>query len=243
MSDTSIELESQAQLNAEERRLLSETILNAEPKPKVVIEVGTWLGGGSTTHILRALEKNNAGHLWGIEADRSIYERMITNIRAAAPSACARFTPLFGFSEDVIPAWLREQSAGFEIDIAFLDGGNNPMEQVTEFFLVNPCIPVGGTLMTHDAKLRKGKWLVPYLSALDNWKWELHDVSEEGLFIAKKIAVAPSPEAVRRAESRLRRMRLEPAEVAAALLSSSLAGFILKLVPLKLRRRLAEGRR
>lgn len=97
--------------------------------------------------------------------------------------------------------------------------------------------------MTHDAKLRKGKWLVPYLSALDNWKWELHDVSEEGLFIAKKIAVAPSPEAVRRAESRLRRMRLEPAEVAAALLSSSLAGFILKLVPLKLRRRLAEGRR
>ena len=109
MSDTSTQLESQGQLNEEERRLLSETILNAEPKPKVVMEIGTWLGGGSTTHILRALEKNNAGHLWGIEADRSIYEQMVSNIRAAAPEAASRFTPLLGLSEQVIPKWLAQQ--------------------------------------------------------------------------------------------------------------------------------------
>jgi len=24
--------------------------------------------------------------------------------------------------------------------------------------------------MAHDAKMRKGKWLVPYLSLLDNWQ-------------------------------------------------------------------------
>ena len=61
------------QLNATERRLLTEAITLAPKKPEILIEVGTWLGGGSTLHILRALEKNDAGHLWGIEADRSIY--------------------------------------------------------------------------------------------------------------------------------------------------------------------------
>ena len=123
------------QLNSVERQLLSDTILNAESKPEVVLEVGTWLGGGSTIHILRALEKNGAGHLWGIEADKSVYEQMLANVRAAAPQACARFTPLFGQSQDVIPQWLREQEAQFRIDVAFLDGGNNPMEQVAEFAL------------------------------------------------------------------------------------------------------------
>jgi len=29
--------------------------------------LGTWLGGGSTLHILRALEQNGVGHLYGIE--------------------------------------------------------------------------------------------------------------------------------------------------------------------------------
>ena len=57
------------QLNDEERRLLTNAILNAANKPEIVVEVGTWLGGGSTLHILRALERTGVGHLWGIEAD------------------------------------------------------------------------------------------------------------------------------------------------------------------------------
>ena len=60
------------------------------------------------------------------------------------------------------------------------------MEQITEFQLIDPRIPVGGTLMAHDAKLRKGKWLVPYVSTLDNWECKLHDISDEGLFVAKR---------------------------------------------------------
>ena len=39
------------QLNAVERRLLTEAIIGAEEKPKVLIEVGTWYGGGSTLHM------------------------------------------------------------------------------------------------------------------------------------------------------------------------------------------------
>ena len=85
------------QMNPAERRVLREAVLRASPKPRTVLEVGTWLGGGSTLHLLRALEENGEGHLWGIEADRSIYEAMLKNIEAAAPEASARFTPLFGF--------------------------------------------------------------------------------------------------------------------------------------------------
>ena len=55
----------EGQLNARERELLTRAILDAPKPPKVTLEVGTWLGGGSTLHILRALEKNGCGHLWG----------------------------------------------------------------------------------------------------------------------------------------------------------------------------------
>src|SRR5437016_1463728 len=99
----------QGQLNAEERRLLTSAILDAPIKPKVIIEVGTWLGGGSTLHILRALETNGVGRLWGVEANNSIYERMIANIRSAIPEAVDRFTPVFGFSQEAIPRLLAEQ--------------------------------------------------------------------------------------------------------------------------------------
>ena len=156
----------EGQLNATERKLLSDGITLAKKKPGVVIEVGTGLGGGSTLHILRALEQNGTGHLWGVGADRSIYDRMPANIRAAAPEASGRFTPVFGFSQNIIPQWLAERGKDVKVDFAFLDGGNNPGEQIDEFHLLDPFIPVGGQLMAHDAKLRKAKWLVPYIMKL-----------------------------------------------------------------------------
>ena len=233
----------EGQLNPEERRLLTEAIVNAPSKPKVVIEVGTWLGGGSTLQFLRALERNGAGHLWGIEADRSVYERMLANIRAAAPEASHRFTPLFGFSQKVIPQWLSEQGPGVVVDFAFLDGANNPYEQIEEFELLDPHIPVGGQLMAHDAKMRKGKWLGPYLSRLDNWETHLHDVSDEGLFYARKLAAQPSAASRKAARSHLFRMRCQPAEIAAAILPAPVCYFFLRLMPRSLSRRVAEGRK
>jgi predicted O-methyltransferase YrrM len=234
-------MEIEGQLSPDERRLLTETILTT-PQITTVLEVGTWLGGGSTVHILRALHENKSGHLWGIEADESIYKRMIDNLQAIVPDTIGRFTPLFGRSQKVIPRWLLEQGTMFKIDLVFLDGGNNPSEQITEFLLIDPYVPVGGILMAHDAKLRKGKWLVPYVSKLDNWTSELQDVSEEGLFFAKKTAPHPSQKSLRSARSHLRRMRLEPAEIAAALLPAKICGIILKLLPRRLALKLAQGR-
>jgi predicted O-methyltransferase YrrM len=229
------------QLNAAERRILTSAVLDPATKPKVVLEVGTWLGGGSTLHLLRALEQNREGHLWGIEADPSIYDQMQANIRRAAPEAIHRFTPLFGFSHEVIPRWLRQLGTEPRVDIVFLDGGNNPGEQIEEFQLLNPHIPIGGLVMAHDAKMRKGKWLVPYLSLLGNWKVQLHDVSEYGLMQATKIAPQPSKTSRRAAEIALLKMRCNPIEIAAAILPAKVCGFALRLLPTRIARRLSEG--
>jgi predicted O-methyltransferase YrrM len=239
MAETSID----GQLNEQERRILTDAVRNAVPKPKVVLEVGTWLGGGSTLHILNALEENGSGHLWGIEADRSIYERMLENIRTAAPKASARFSPLFGFSQAVIPKWIAQQPVDMQVDLVFLDGGNRPLEQIEEFKLLDPHIPVGGRLMAHDAKLRKGKWLFPYLSQLDNWKTELHDISTEGLLVAKKIAAQPGRDSLKRAQATLIRLRCHPVEILAVVVPSRLRGLVLRLLPAKFSRRLSDGRK
>jgi len=229
------------QLNEAERRLIMETITQAAKKPLVVIEVGTWLGGGSTLHILRALEKNGCGHLWGIEADRQIYERMIANLKAGAPEALHRFTPLFGFSQQVIPQWLAEQPADLAVDFAFLDGGNNLMEQITEFRLIESRVPVGGQIMAHDANFRKAKFLVPFISRWDNWRTQIYDISNEGLLHAIKTAPQPSPASLKNARHRLLKSRLHPFDVAAAIMPSPLCGLICRLLPARAVLRLFAG--
>lgn len=231
----------EGQLQEVERGLLRKAVLERNPAPRIVLEVGTWLGGGSTILFLKALEQRKEGRLFGIECDRSIYDRMIANISKGAPEAAHRFTPLFGFSQEVIPKWLAEQPPGFKIDLAFLDGGNNPMEQMDEFRLIDPHMPVGSQLFSHDAKLRKGRWMVPFVSRLDNWTSALHDVSNEGLFAATKVAEKPSEGSLRAANAEFRRLRMAPAEVLGRLAGPSLRKAVMRVLPQKLVRRLAEG--
>ncbi len=231
----------EGQLNAQERAFITKAILEAPVNPQVAVEVGTWLGGGSTLHILRALQANGAGHLWGVEAEKEIYDKMIANIRAGAPESANRFTPLFGFSTDVLPVWLKGLPPGGEIDFAFLDGGDHPYEQIEEFRLLAPRIKVGGILMAHDARMRKGKWLAPYVALLDNWESGIFDISIEGVFRAQKIKAQPSPASLQAAERKLRMMRLEPKEVVARILPSWFCGLVLRMLPRGLMRRLTLG--
>jgi predicted O-methyltransferase YrrM len=230
----------EGQLNPAERALITNSILNAPVKPRVALEVGTWLGGGSTLHILRALERNGTGHLYGIEADSSIYERMVANIRKAAPEAAARFTPIFGFSEDALPKWLADQGKNLVVDFAFLDGGNNPMEQVMEFSLLDKYMPVGAQLLAHDANKRKGKYLVPYMGLLDNWETELKDLSDYGMFYARKRREFPTDSSLKAAKKKLRHLRLEPKEIAATVLPRWFCGIFLNMIPKRLSSALAE---
>lgn len=230
------------QLSDVERELIEDAVRTARPAPRVAIEVGTWLGGGSTLHILRALHANGSGHLWGIEQDPVIYERMAAAICSAFVEEARYFTPVLGRSQDALPRLMRALPAPALVDFAFLDGGDNPLEQIVEFRLLDPHIPVGGQLMAHDAKLRKGRWLRPYLSRMDNWDVRLHDVSSEGLLHARKLGLAPSPASRRRAKLGLFIGRLHPVEIVAALMPPSVNGALLSLLPGRLALRLGQGR-
>jgi hypothetical protein len=233
----------EGQLNAAERELLTDAILKAPKKPEVVIEVGTWLGGGSTITFLRALHQNGTGHLWGVEANRSIYDRMMANLTSLAPEVMGQFTPLFGLSDQVLPRWIAEQKKPLQIDVAFLDGGNNPSEQIIEFEILDPYLPVGAHLFSHDAHHRKGKWLIPFLSRLDNWEMKVHDISLEGLMSARKIAAQPSPQSLRTARAHLFKMRWEPSEIAARFLPKSLKHTLFSVMPRRFAQRVADGRK
>ena len=107
---------------------------------------------------------------------------MLCNIASAFPEGAKRLSPLFGFSQVVIPERLKTLSPDETVDFVFLDGGDNPPEQIIEFHLLNSRMTVGSQLMSHDARRRKGKWLVPDVSLLDNWQSSLLPESEYGLF-------------------------------------------------------------
>lgn len=192
-------------------------------------------------HILKALHQNGTGHLWGIEFDRSIYDRMVANIRSAIPEAADRFSPLFGNSVEVLPGWLRELPAGATVDFAFLDGGDHPGEQVAEFDILDPVMPVGSELMAHDALMRKGCWFVPYLQALDHWDCEMLRLSEVGLLRARKVAEKPSQASRVQAQAILRKRKNEFKEVVARLLPAKVRKWVAAILPGALMRRLMRN--
>ena len=228
----------ESQLHPMEKRIFSNRVATI-PNP-TILEIGTYKGGGSTLTFLEALKHQNSGRLIGIEADPDVFAEMKANIASVDPGYFAFFEPIIGFSQSVIPGLLTKYS---RFDLLFLDGGNNPREQIEEFELLKDAIPVGGFLFSHDANLRKGHWLVPYLSELDNWRVTVHQASEEGLLEAEKIGLIPSPTSLNRARKVLRARMLSPVELATLLFPSGFKGFVLKLLPLKLRRRIGEGRK
>lgn len=233
----------EGQLSEAERTLIVSSLTNSTVPVYVALEVGTWYGGGSTLHILKALEGKGMGHLWGIEADRRVFENMVENLtQRAGAELVKRFSPLYGRSTKVIPQFLSTLSAPGTIEFVFLDGGDNPLEQIEEFKLLSDRIPVGGTLLSHDAKLRKGKWYVPYISRLSNWKVTLHDISAEGLLVAVKIAEKPTITSWLQAEIGLLVQRLGPVELAAAIFPPSVNGWLLGHLPRRVATRLSQGR-
>jgi len=231
------------QLNARERDLIGQYLVMGETPPMVAVEVGTWLGGGSTMVILKEFVRAGTGHLWGVEADEGIYERMVANISEALPEGMDYFTPLLGLSQKKLPEWIASQGHAPEIDFVFLDGGDSPREQIDEFYLLDPLLKVGGRILSHDANFRKGKWFVPYIKALDNYRVMLHQVSEEGLLAAVKVASKPSEASRTQAARILKGCRSEPVEILGHLTPRWVLRLAANVLPASISRRFGQGRK
>jgi len=181
----------EGQLNARERDLIRQyLVMGGTPlRWRWRLAHGS---GGSTMVILREFASAGRGHLWGVEADEAVYERMVANIGAALPEGLAHFTPIFGLSQKKLPEWIASQGSGLKIDFIFLDGGDSPREQIDEFHLLDPFLKVGGRILSHDANYRKGKWFVPYISAHDNYRVTGSSGQRRGLLAAVKVDHEPS---------------------------------------------------
>jgi len=228
----------EGQLNSAERSLILEAVTSLLPQNPVCLEVGTYKGGGSTLHILKALGQGD-GILFGIEASKGIYEEMKASLLFHQPELCRRFVPVCGFSQQVIPSLVNAGRLP-KVNFAFLDGGNNPLEQIEEFFILDPHMPIGSILMSHDAFLRKGKFLRRILPLLDHWKTEILPVSTEGLLVATKVANRPT--SLFKARLVLSLSRFAPLEIAAKLTPRWLRSALFQILPQKLTAWIADGR-
>ncbi|TMK39891.1 MAG: class I SAM-dependent methyltransferase [Actinobacteria bacterium] len=72
----------------EDARVLHNTIRRL--KPRRCFEIGTWLGGGSTLVIARALRQNGFGKIHTIEVERPTYEHAVHSYQQLLPAAAAR---------------------------------------------------------------------------------------------------------------------------------------------------------
>lgn len=152
------------QLWRADRKLLYETIRRV--KPKTVIEVGTWHGGGSTYFISQALHDNDFGVLHTIEVDPLAYKIAQDNYRRHLPHLVNRVQFHFGKATDVYPELLREVG---QIDAVFLDGSANPEEALAEFELFKPFLRKGAVVLMHDWDNEKMTLLRPKIEQSSEW--------------------------------------------------------------------------
>ena len=230
----------EGQLNSQEREQIRAAIARLLPRKPICLEVGTYKGGGSTLQILQALAEGD-GHLFGIEASPEVFREMTDSLSAREPQLYRRFSPVCGFSQSVIPKLMVEGKIT-RLDFVFLDGGNNPREQMEEFFLLDPLMPAGSILMAHDALLRKGKWLRRFLPQLDHYQTEILSISTEGLLVARKTALQPGFMGRIRARLMLLFCQLSPLELAARWVPSSVRACFFRLLPSKVGAWIADGR-
>ena len=109
----------ESQLTPGEKAILTAR-LESFPSP-MILEIGTYMGGGSTLTFLAALKAKGGGRLFGVEASVSVFAQMKENIRSVDPDYFRFFEPIHGYSQQVIPDLLLKIG---HFDVAFLDGGN-----------------------------------------------------------------------------------------------------------------------
>ena len=147
-----------------DRACLHETVL--EVKPKVIFEVGTWLGGGSTLSMARALQKNGFGELHTSEVITAVHGEAVKIYREEFPDLVPFVHFYLGSSLQVFPPAL----VGKSVDMIFLDGAENADETVLELAMFVPFMHPGSTLCVHDWNTEKARKLRSILEISDDWR-------------------------------------------------------------------------
>jgi predicted O-methyltransferase YrrM len=165
-----------------ERKALYDSVI--EKKPKNILEIGTWKGGGSTYYLSAAAYEYD-GFLFTIEPDPSFYNYALRLYQQDPLKELRnRICFLFGESHQIIPNLL---SLG-TFDYIFFDGKEDPDQTIREFNMLAPCIKPGLTIAMHDIKVSKMQKLLPILAQDPTWvkKCEITH-TETGFAIYEKV--------------------------------------------------------
>ena len=158
------QIEIPGQLWFADRKAIYQTVKAC--RPRIVFEIGTWQGGGSTLFITQALYENGAGRLHTVELDPDKQAQAVENYRRYCPDLLPFVDFHAGSSTDVYPSVLRREGRA---DLLFLDGFGDE-QSLAEFEMFAPYLKAGAIVIAHDWFDVKMSLLRPLLEADLSWQ-------------------------------------------------------------------------
>jgi predicted O-methyltransferase YrrM len=152
----------QGQMMPVERMAMYNAVLSE--KPKRMLEIGTWKGGGST-YILACAAYEIGSTLYTIEADKGLYEAALKLYDERMNILIPHVKFNLGYSQDVIPELLKDGDFNFVL----FDGKEDPEQTVAEYDLLNKHMGLGSVIACHDWKTSKMAKLKEVIANDNTW--------------------------------------------------------------------------
>jgi predicted O-methyltransferase YrrM len=167
----------EGQLWPAERQFLFESVV--EERPEIVLEIGTWKGGGSTMQIAKALQKNAHGKLLTCEPDEDCFHEASKGWWGHPLVSVFKMT-----SEEMISYLIETQRIP---DFIFFDGPEDANVSISDFERLEPIIKSGSTFMMHDwdEPSIKAKIIRPHIEQSKKWKLIRRLTSPESVGICR----------------------------------------------------------
>jgi hypothetical protein len=148
----------------EDRRVLYNTIRAL--RPERCFEIGTWVGGGSTLVIARALRENGSGKLHTIEIKADVHADATRLYERHAPE----LRPFVEFHRGDYKAVFPELLRAGGVDFFVLDGAEDGAETMEQFEFFDAASHPGTALFAHDWGSEKCCRVRPYVEQSDRWE-------------------------------------------------------------------------
>lgn len=169
----------------EDRRVLYNAI--REMRPRRCFEVGTWLGGGSTLVVTRALARNGSGKLHTIEVEEDLHTRAKTSYAKYLPEL-RPFVEFHRGDYRTVFTDLIERKGG--VDLFVLDGAEDGAQTLAQFEFFDARSHAGTALFAHDWETEKAAQVRPLLESSDEWQIDVvvGPPKSVGLAVAHRLA-------------------------------------------------------
>jgi predicted O-methyltransferase YrrM len=151
------------QMRPEERKAMYDLVIEA--KPKGMLEIGTWKGGGST-YILGCAAYELEIILNTIEANKNFYDAAVKLFDERMVILKPHVHFHYGLSQDIIPILLKIHT----FDFVLFDGAEDADQTVREYDLLNKSLGLGSHIACHDWKTLKMAKLKEVIANDNTWQ-------------------------------------------------------------------------